>query len=99
MVKIGKTGKEDGAKPSSNESSEGVSLDMEWTKSASNEHDSVMLELRKLKQEHIEAASDNKRAMARLEKNMKELMERRPSLEQRAGHMEERLENTDDRAT
>ncbi len=65
---------------------------------ASHEHDSVILEeLRKLRQEHAEAVGDNKRAMARLEKNIKEVMERTTSLEQRAGHMEERIGETEDR--
>ena len=99
MVKIGKTGEEDSAKASGTESEEGVSPETERLEAASNEHESVILmELRKLRQEHAEAASD-KRAMARLETNMKELMERTASLEQRAGHMEERIGNTDDRAT
>lgn len=94
MVKIGKLGEEDGAKKSETGSAEGVSPETERRESASSEHDSVILmELRKLRQEHAEAASDNKRAMARLETNMKELMERTASLEQRAGHMEERIGN------
>lgn len=100
MAKIGKLGEEDGAKKSETGSAEGVSPETERRESASSEHDSVILmELRKLRQEHAEAASDNKRAMARLETNMKELMERTASLEQRAGHMEERIGNTEDRAT
>lgn len=52
----------------------------------------ILVELRKLRQEHAEIASDNKRAIARLETNMKEVMER-------TGQVEERIGNTEDRAT
>ena len=59
MVKIGKTGEEDSAKASGTESEEGVSPETERLEAASNEHESVILmELRKLRQEHAEAASD-----------------------------------------
>ncbi|CAK6984408.1 hypothetical protein KUCAC02_029889, partial [Scomber scombrus] len=54
------------------------------------EEDSVILaELRKLRQEHTEAAIDNKNALVRLETNLKEIMERTASLEQRTGDVEE----------
>lgn len=72
----------------------------EWQGTVSSEHDSVILvELRKSRQEHTEAAGDNKSAMARLEKNMKELKDRTTFLEQSAVHMEERIGNTEDRTT
>lgn len=46
------------------------------------EQDSVILaEVHRLRQEHTEAAEDNKKALDRLETNMKELMERTTSLE------------------
>lgn len=57
----------------------------------------IPAELRRLRQEHTEAAEDNKKALARLETNMKELMERTTSLEQQVKHVEERLGNTEDK--
>lgn len=51
---------------------------MERTERVSREHDSAVLrELRKLRQEHAEAAGDNKRALAGLEMSMRELMDKR----------------------
>ncbi len=97
MVKIGKPGEDDSAKKKCTESATGTSPETGLQGAASHEHDSVILEeLRKLRQEHAEAVGDNKRAMARLEKNIKEVMERTASLEQRAGHMEERIRETED---
>lgn len=65
---------------------------------AASEQDSVILaELRRLRQEHTEAANDNKKALARLETNMKELVERTASLEQQVEHVEERLGDTEDK--
>lgn len=65
---------------------------------AAGEQDSVILaELRRLRQKHTEAANDNKKALARLETNMKELVERTTSLEQQVGHVEERLGDTEDK--
>ncbi|TKS74092.1 hypothetical protein D9C73_008173 [Collichthys lucidus] len=65
---------------------------------AASEQDSVILaELRRLRKEHTEAANDNKKAMARLETNMKELVERTASLEQQVEHVEERLGDMEDK--
>ena len=58
----------------------------------------ILAELRKLRQEHTEAANDNKRVLARLETNLKELVERTASLEKRTADTEERLGETEDRA-
>lgn len=63
------------------------------------EQESVILaEIRKLRQEHTEAVSDHKKALERLEFNMKELVERTASLEQRTVNVERRLGETEDRA-
>lgn len=65
---------------------------------AAGEQDSVILvELRRLRQEHTEAANDNKTALARLETYMKELVERTTSLEQQVERVEERLGDTEDK--
>lgn len=65
---------------------------------AAGEQDSVILpELRRLRQEHTEAANDNKKALARLETNMKELVERTTTLEQPVEHVEERLGDMEDK--
>lgn len=62
------------------------------------EQNSVILaELRRLRQEHAAAANDNKKALERLETNIKEIVERTASLEQRTVGMEERLGDTEDR--
>lgn len=62
------------------------------------EQDSLILsELRRLRQEHTEVVNDSKKALARLETNMKELGERTASLEQQTVNMEERLGDTEDR--
>uniref|UniRef100_UPI0037E809B3 uncharacterized protein n=1 Tax=Semicossyphus pulcher TaxID=241346 RepID=UPI0037E809B3 len=58
----------------------------------------ILAELRRLRKEHTEAATENKKALARLETNMKELVERTASLEQRTVNMEERLDETEERA-
>lgn len=63
-----------------------------------SEQDSIILaEIRKLRQEHTEAAKDNKTRLARLESNMKELVERKALLEQQTVEMEERLGDNEDR--
>lgn len=54
-------------------------------------------ELPRIRQGQAEATKDNKKALARRETTMKELVERKALLEQQMGHMEERLGNTDDR--
>lgn len=65
---------------------------------AAGEQDSVILpELRRLRQEHTEAANDNKKALARLETNMKELVERTTTLDQPVEHVEERLGDMEDK--
>ena len=52
------------------------------------EQDSVILtKLSKLRQEHTDAAIDNKKALVRLEINLKELVERTASLELRTVDM------------
>ena len=56
-----------------------------------------MVELHRLKQEHTEAANNNKKALARLKTNMRELVERTTSLEQQLEHVEERLGDTEDK--
>lgn len=63
------------------------------------EQDSVILaELRKLRQEHTEAANENRKALVRLETNVGELVERTASLERRTVEVEDRLGETEDRA-
>ncbi|MEQ2228785.1 hypothetical protein ILYODFUR_012342 [Ilyodon furcidens] len=56
----------------------------------------ILHELRGLRKEHADAVGENKRALARLEMNRKELMDRTSSLEQRVAQMEERVGNTED---
>ncbi|KAK1882645.1 LINE-1 type transposase domain containing protein 1 [Dissostichus eleginoides] len=67
-------------------------------KRVSGEEDSVILaEIRKLRNEHTEAANDNKEALARLDNVFKELVERTALLEQRVVNAEERQGDTEDR--
>ena len=100
MVKKGKTREGENAKEKSTDSMEGSCPEAGRQEPVSSESDSVILmELRKFRQEHAEAVDNNKKAMARLENNMKELMGRTTALEQRAEHMEERVGNMEDRAT
>uniref|UniRef100_A0A3B4URD3 L1 transposable element RRM domain-containing protein n=1 Tax=Seriola dumerili TaxID=41447 RepID=A0A3B4URD3_SERDU len=100
LHKIGKPGEGKNTEEKVTDSAEGSCPETGRQEPVSSERDSVILrELRKLRQEHAEAADDNKRALARLENNMKELMERTTSLEQKAEHMEERIGNTEDRTT
>ncbi|KAK1899283.1 LINE-1 retrotransposable element ORF1 protein [Dissostichus eleginoides] len=67
-------------------------------KRVSGEEDSVILaEIRKLRNEHTEAANDNKEALARLDNVFKEMVERTALLEQRVVNAEERLGDTEDR--
>lgn len=69
---------------------------MERSEVPNDDRDSAILhEIWGLQKEHAEAVGDNKKTLARLEKYMKELMERTSSLEQKAAHMEEKLGNND----
>lgn len=100
MVKKGKTGGGENTKEKSTDSAEGSCPEAGRQEPVSSEPDSVILmELRKLRKEHAEAADDNKKALVRLENNLKELLGRTTALEQRAEHMEERVGNMEDRTT
>lgn len=100
MVKIGKPGAGENMEEKTTDLAEGSRPETGRQVPVSSEPDSVILmELRKLIQEHAEVADDNKKALARLENNMKEQMQRTTALEQRTEHMEERIGNTEDRTT
>lgn len=87
-------------KEKSTDSAEGSCPETKQQEPVSGESDSVILmELCKLRKEHAEAADDNKKALTRVENNLKELMGRTTALEQRAEHMEERVGNVEDRTT
>ncbi|CAG5865923.1 unnamed protein product [Menidia menidia] len=76
------------------------SQEAEQSDSPNDDRDSTILhELRGLRKEYAEAVSDNKRALARLEVSIGELMVRTTSLEQKVVHMEERLGNNEDKMT
>ncbi|MEQ2288522.1 hypothetical protein AMECASPLE_023451 [Ameca splendens] len=63
---------------------------------AKHDENSVILrELRGLREERAVVVGENKR-FSKLETSIKELMERTTSLEQKVGHMEERVGNTED---
>ncbi|KAI4827978.1 hypothetical protein KUCAC02_031334 [Chaenocephalus aceratus] len=67
-------------------------------KRVSGEEDSVILaEIRKLRNEHTEAANDTKEALTRLDHVLKDMVERTALLEQRMVNTEERLGDTEDR--
>ncbi|KAJ4927766.1 hypothetical protein JOQ06_015568 [Pogonophryne albipinna] len=67
-------------------------------KRVSGEEDSVILaEIRKLRNEHTEAANDTKEALTRLDNVLKDMVERTALLEQRMLKTEERLGDTEDR--
>ncbi|KAI4898661.1 hypothetical protein NFI96_008938 [Prochilodus magdalenae] len=66
MERKGKANKKDCGTEAAKETTTGKTL-------MGSEHESTILaELRKLRQEHTEAANDNRKALARLETNMKD---------------------------
>ncbi|KAK5601049.1 hypothetical protein CRENBAI_005167 [Crenichthys baileyi] len=76
------------------------SYEVDRSEPPNEDRDSAILhELRGLRKEHAEAVGDNKRALARLDTSIKELMDGTASLEQKVTHMEERVGNTEDKMT
>uniref|UniRef100_A0A3B3YAM2 L1 transposable element RRM domain-containing protein n=1 Tax=Poecilia mexicana TaxID=48701 RepID=A0A3B3YAM2_9TELE len=100
MVKKGKNTEEKSAKEKSTGMAKAQSHEVEYSDPPNEDRDSaILLELRGLRKEHAEAVSDNKRALARLETSIGELMVRTTSLEQKVIDMEERLGNNEDKTT
>ncbi|MEQ2217283.1 hypothetical protein XENOCAPTIV_003100 [Xenoophorus captivus] len=97
MVKIGRSMEEKGAREKNTGAAKVQSPGVEHSELQNEDRDLAILhELRGLRKEHADAVGENKRALARLEMNRKELMDRTSSLEQRVAQMEERVGNTED---
>lgn len=95
---MGKVGKREGEDKAKNGGADSAQDMTPQTAAGGGTHDSVILaELRKLREEHTEAAGENKKALTRLEANVTELMGRMTALEKRSACMEDRLGKTDDR--
>ncbi|MEQ2240451.1 hypothetical protein ILYODFUR_015073 [Ilyodon furcidens] len=100
MVKKGKSMEEKAAREKSTRTAKVKCHEADCSEPPNEDRDSAILhELRGLRKEHAEAVGDNKRALARLETRIKDLMDRTASLEQKVAHMEERVGNTEDKIT
>uniref|UniRef100_A0AAV2J8Z1 Uncharacterized protein n=1 Tax=Knipowitschia caucasica TaxID=637954 RepID=A0AAV2J8Z1_KNICA len=59
----------------------------------------ILEEIRRLRQEHKDAAADNKQALARVEKSIQDVAKQMSTLEKQTSELETRVGNTEDRMT